>query len=72
MKHLTRGGSGLLVTPRDDVHCLGFTSLKTRTRSSYLINPNNPTRLNRGVGDNSSVGQSRWGKCLAVRTIRKE
>ena len=47
MKHLTRGGSGLLVTPRDDVHCSGITRLKTRTRSSYLNNPKDPTRLNR-------------------------
>ena len=40
---LNEGGNGLLVTPRDDVHSLGITRLKTRTRSSYLNNPKNPT-----------------------------
>ena len=72
MKHLTRGGSGLLVTPRDDVHSLGITRLKTRTRSSYLNNPRNPTSLNRAVGDNSSVRQSLRGKCLAETVVRKD
>ena len=72
MKHFTRGGSGLLMTPRVNVNSLSVARLKTRTRSSFLTNPRNPTRLNRGVGDNSSVGQSRWGKCLAVETTRKE
>merc|ERR1711895_46435 len=40
---LNEGGNGLLVTPRDDVHALGITRLKTRIRSSYLNNPKNPT-----------------------------
>ena len=71
MKHFTRGGSGLLMTPRVNDHSLSVTRLKTRTRYSFLTNPRRLTQPNRGVGDNSSVGQSRWGKCLAERTTRK-
>ena len=55
MKHFTRGGGGLPMTPRVNVHPLGVTRLKTRTRSIFLNYPRDPTRLNRRVGDNSLV-----------------
>ena len=41
--------------PEINVHLLGVTRLKTRTRSIFLNYPMDATRLHRRVGDNSSV-----------------